>query len=250
MRSTMKRDNGTADLRKAEAERRLREMFSQAPAPRAPEEARDLLRSIADGERTPLRPGIRTRFPFWPGGRPGKALSALAVLTLAAAIVFTALGIFLPRQSRPAYQPAYQPGSPSPQATASSSTPTKPPPPPTEVPSPTETPIAGNVTGSLTWTRVSTPDGVLFGPVISDDGGFLAAGTPVDGYPPSFWRSTDGLTWSEQPVSPAFVDSDPSKYFYGVSSVARAPGTTQMVAVGARYQMDDTDRKSTRLNSS
>jgi hypothetical protein len=63
----------------------------------------------------------------------------------------------------------------------------------------------------------------------------------VDGYPPSFWRSTDGLTWSEQPVSPAFVDSDPSKYFYGVSSVARAPGTTQMVAVGARYQMDDTN---------
>ncbi|HEY5486047.1 MAG TPA: sialidase family protein [Candidatus Limnocylindrales bacterium] len=237
----MKRDNGVSGERQAEAERRLRQMFSEAPTPRAPEEARDLLRSIAAGERTPLRPVIRTRFPFWPGGRPGKAFSAMAIVALALAVVFAAVGVFLPRQAPPAYQPAYQSSSPSPQATASSSIPTKPPPPPTAVPSPTETPIAGNVTGGLTWTRVSTPDGLLFGPVISDDGGFLAVGTPADGFPPSFWRSTDGLTWSEQPAAPAFVDADPNKYFYGVSNVARAPGTTHMVAVGARYLMDDTN---------
>jgi hypothetical protein len=235
----MKRDNGVSGERQAEAERRLRQMFSEAPTPRAPEEARDLLRSIADGERTPLRPVIRTRFAFWPGGRPGKALSALAVVALAAAIVFTALGIFLPRQSPPAYQPAYQPGSPSPQTTASSSTPTKPLPPPTAVPSPTETPIAGNVTGGLTWTRESTPDGVLLGPVISDEGGFLAVGTTPTTDAVSFWRSPDGLTWHEEPASPAFVDFDPNNYFYSVSGVARAPGTTHLVAVGTRHSMGD-----------
>jgi hypothetical protein len=237
----MKRDNGITNEREAEAERRLREMFSAAPTARTPHEARDLLRSIAESERQPLRPVIRNRFAFWPGGRPGKALSALSVVALVAAVVFTALGIFLPRQSPPAYQPAYQQVSPSPQPSVIASMPTKQPPPPTAIPSPTETPIPGNVTGGLTWTRESTPDGVLFGPVISEDGGFLAVGTPVDGYPPSFWRSTDGLTWREEPASPAFVDADPNKYFYGVSSVARAPGTSQMVAVGARYLMDDTN---------
>ena len=235
----MKRDNGAAGEQEAEAERRLRQMFSQAPVPSAPEEARDLLRSIADGERTPLRPAMRARIPFWPGGRPGKAFSALAVVALAAAVVFTAVGFLLPRQSPPAYQPAFQSGSPTAQATASSSAATKPPPAPTAVPSPTETPIAGNVTGGLTWTRVSTPAGVLFDRVISDGGGFLAVGTPADGYPPSFWRSTDGLTWSEQPTSPALVDADPSKYYYTVSGVARAPGTTHLVAVGTRHPIGD-----------
>jgi hypothetical protein len=241
----MNRDNGITDQRQVEveAERRLRQMFSEAPTPRAPEGARDLLRSIADGERTPLQPVIRVRAPFWPGRRHGKALSALAVVALAAAIGFTALGNFLPRQSPPAYQPAYQPSSPSPHAPAGTSTPTKPPPPPTAVPSSTETPIAGNVTGGLTWTRVSTPDGILFDSVISDGGGFLAVGENPSGGASGFWRSLDGLTWQKESSSPAFVDSDPSQYAYWVFKVARAPGTTRLVAVGERMRLDAGDGK-------
>ncbi len=230
----MNGDSGGSGEPEDEAERRLRQMFLSTAVPKAPDAARDFLRSVAAGNG----PGAHS---FWtqpplPGRRLGRVLPALAIGGLVLAVVVTTAAIFLTNRS-PA--PAYQAPSPAPSMTGSQAP--KPSPSATVTPSPTQSSIAGNATGGLVWTRTSTAEGVTFDFVIGDGQGFLAGGTNANGYPPRMWRSSDGLSWQEEPLSRAFVDSDPSKYFYAVSRVARAPGTTHLVAVGTRLYEGSTN---------
>jgi hypothetical protein len=134
----------------------------------------------------------------------------------------------------PTATPAPTPGAPSslPRPGPSSSS--------TAAPSPSDPPA--EVSGGLLWRRVDGPAGRVFTAVIADGSGFLAVArddeSQATDYAPEFWRSTDGLSWSQIRLfsTAPFIPDQPDRYYYTVTSLVRNGAT--IVAVGDRL-LDD-----------
>jgi hypothetical protein len=82
----------------------------------------------------------------------------------------------------------------------------------------------------------------VFTAVIADGTGFLAVArddtSQATDYAPEFWRSTDGLAWTQIALwsQAPFIPDQPDRYYYTVTSLVR--NETTLVAVGMRL-LDD-----------
>ncbi len=105
--------------------------------------------------------------------------------------------------------------------------------------SPSGSPLASMASSALIWARAYQPTGISFTAASADGGGFLAVGADqASADTPTTWQSTDGLTWSREPASSAFVHAAVAGHIaeYVVHGLGRH--AQLLVAVGADQASD------------